>query len=239
MSSSDLFPVGLTTISYSATDSNDNVSNYSFDVTVNNTFSPTNTAVIIAGIDPIQAGTDFSLSADFIDDNLTSVTWYFSSDGDFTMGDMAEITDTSGTISGGVVSGTFNFDASQTGVYTVKVVVEDACGETAEATYDYVVVYDPSGGFVTGGGWFNSVAGNMPHNTSAAGKANFGFVAKYKTGKNNVLELGGNTNFQFKAGDFHFKSNVYDEMSLVISGGKKATYRGVGTVNRSGSHKFL
>ena len=28
-------------------------------------------------------------------------------------------------------------------------------------------------------------------------------------------------------------------MSLVISGGKKATYRGTGTVNRSGSHKFL
>ena len=51
--------------------------------------------------------------------------------------------------------------------------------------------------------------------------------------------MGGNTNFQFKEGDFHFKSNVYDEMSLVISGGKKATYRGVGTVNRSGSHKFL
>ena len=75
--------------------------------------------------------------------------------------------------------------------------------------------------------------------SDATGKANFGLVAKYKTGKNNVLELDGNTNFQFKEGNFHFKSNVYDEMSLVISGFKKATYRGIGTVNGSGSHKFM
>ncbi|MGB5417308.1 HYR domain-containing protein, partial [Algibacter sp.] len=230
------FNVGSTTVNATATNSV-GTSSCSFEVTVTNTI-PNNTGGVIAGLDPIQAGTGFSLSANFNDDNLTSATWYFSSDGNLTGTDTAEYSQV-GTIAGGVVSGTFNFDATQTGVYTVKVIVTDACNETAEVTLStYVVVYDPSGGFVTGGGWIDSPDGALA-GTNTVGKANFGLVAKYKTGKNNVLTLDGNTNFQFKEGDLHFKSSVYDEMSLVISGGKKATYRGVGTVNRSGSHKFL
>ena len=73
---------------------------------------------------------------------------------------------------------------------------------------------------------------------NAIGKANFGFNAKYKNGKNNMNEVDGNTNFQFKEGDLDFKSSAHDDMSLVISGAK-ATYRGHGTVNGSGNHKFL
>jgi hypothetical protein len=236
--SGDTFPEGITTVTYTATDIHNNVYSASFDIKVTNTL-PNNTQGIIGGIYPIQAGADFYLSADFNDDNLDSVTWYFSSDGDFTNGDTAEYSFTySGGVSGGTVSRMFNFDASQTGVYTVKVVVTDFCGESAEVKFNYVVIYDPSGGFVTGGGWIYSPVGALV-GSNTKGKANFGFVAKYKTGKNNVLTLDGNTNFQFKEGDFHFKSNEYDEMSLVISGGKKATYRGTGTVNRNGSHKFL
>ncbi len=53
-----------------------------------------------------------------------------------------------------------------------------------------------------------------------------------------MLDLEGNTNFQFSAGNFHFKSSAYDEMTLVISGAK-ATYRGTGTVNGSGDYGFM
>jgi hypothetical protein len=67
------------------------------------------------------------------------------------------------------------------GVYTVTVYVDDDDGgsdqETATA---YIVVYDPNGGFVTGGGWINSEAGFYRLDPAAAGKANFGFVSKYQ-----------------------------------------------------------
>src|SRR5688572_21400080 len=43
------------------------------------------------------------------------------------------------------------------GVYTVTVYVEDdEGGSDQETATAYIVVYDPNGGFVTGGGWFNS-----------------------------------------------------------------------------------
>ena len=119
-------------------------------------------------------------------------------------------------------------------VYQVKAVAGGGCSESIV----YLPVYDPNGGFVTGGGWFYSLPGSMPSNPTTEGKANFGFNAKYKTGKNNTNEVDGNTEFQFKAGNFNFKSSSNEAMSLVISGAK-ATYRGVGTVNGTGTHKFM
>ncbi len=102
----------------------------------------------------------------------------------------------------------------------------------------YLPVYDPNGGFVTGGGWIDSPAGAMiGDKADVVGKANFGFNAKYKTGKNNTNQVDGNTSFQFNAGELHFSSLAYDDMELVISGAK-ATYTGTGTVNGVGSHKF-
>ncbi|HTH32258.1 MAG TPA: T9SS type A sorting domain-containing protein, partial [Lacibacter sp.] len=71
-------------------------------------------------------------------------------------------------------------------------------------------------------------------NTSLVGKANFGFVSKYKKGSSTVE---GNTEFQFTAGDINFKSTLHESGSLVISGAK-ATYRGVGTINGVAGYKF-
>jgi hypothetical protein len=45
------------------------------------------------------------------------------------------------------------------------------------------VVYDPSGGFVTGGGWINSPAGACKLawcTDETVGRANFGFVSQYR-----------------------------------------------------------
>jgi hypothetical protein len=120
-------------------------------------------------------------------------------------------------------------------VYQVKAVVGGGCSISEVV---FLPVYDPAGGFVTGGGWIDSPVGAMTGDkASAVGKANFGFNAKYKTGKNNTSEVDGNTNFQFKAGDLHFSSATHDNMQLVISGAK-ATYTGTGTVNGVGNHKF-
>jgi PKD repeat protein len=70
------------------------------------------------------------------------------------------------------------------GVYSPTVTVtDDDGGVSAAMTWKYVVVYDTSAGFVTGGGWINSPAGAYAANLTLAGKANFGFVSKYKAGQ--------------------------------------------------------
>ncbi len=116
-------------------------------------------------------------------------------------------------------------------VYKVRAVVAGGCAESIA----YLPVYDPNGGFVTGGGWINSPAGAYLADKALVGKANFGFVSKYKKGSNQV---DGNTEFQFKAGDLNFKSTMHESGSLVIAG-KKAIYRGVGTINGISGYKFV
>jgi len=96
-----------------------------------------------------------------------------------------------------------------------------------------IAVYDPSGGFVTGGGWITSPAGAYVANPGLTGKATFGFVSKYKKGQTTP---DGNTEFQFEAAGFNFKSTSYDW--LVVSG-TKAQYKGSGTINGSGDYYFM
>ena len=79
-----------------------------------------------------------------------------------------------------------------------------------------------------------SPVGAFKADESLTGKANFGFVSKYKKGSNRV---DGNTEFQFKAADLNFKSTLHESGTLVISG-KKATYRGEGTINDVPGYKF-
>ena len=57
---------------------------------------------------------------------------------------------------------------------------------------------------------------------SLAGRANFGFVSKYKKG---AAAPEGQTEFQFQAGNLNFHSEAYEW--LVVSGAK-AQYKGTG-----------
>ena len=96
-----------------------------------------------------------------------------------------------------------------------------------------VIVYDPNGGFVTGGGWIDSPAGAYSPDPSLAGKANFGFVSKYQKGANAPT---GETEFQFKAGDLNFHSTTYQ---WLVVAGAKAQYKGEGTINGVAGYSFL
>lgn len=119
------------------------------------------------------------------------------------------------------------------GVYGVTVQVADAEGDMREGRFEYVVIYDPDGGFVTGGGWIASPAGAYVFDPTLAGKATFGFNSKYQKGK---TVPAGETQFQFQTGDFKFHSTAYEW--LVVSGAK-AQYKGVGQVNGAGNYGFL
>jgi len=136
----------------------------------------------------------------------------------------------------GTVSASHVFTSA--GVYMVNLVVTDECGGSSTATqvggFDaMVVIYDPSAGFVTGGGWINSPAGAYATDPGLVGKANFGFESKYAKGATIPT---GDTEFQFKVGNMNFHSTSYDW--LVIAGAR-AQYKGLGTINGSGTYRFM
>jgi hypothetical protein len=118
-------------------------------------------------------------------------------------------------------------------VYAVEVKITDDDTGWYEGNYEYIVVYDPDAGFVTGGGWITSPAGAYPADPGMTGKASFGFVSKYQKGK---TVPDGQTQFQFQAANFNFHSTDYQW--LVIAG-PKAQYKGSGTVNGAGNYGFL
>ena len=120
------------------------------------------------------------------------------------------------------------------GIYTVKIRVnDDDSGTDTESVTAYIVVYDPNGGFVTGGGWINSPAGAYVADPGLTGKANFGFTSKYLPGRNVPT---GNTEFQFHAGNLNFKSTVYE---WLVVAGDRAQFKGDGTINGVGGYGFL
>ena len=176
---------------------------------------------IIAPVDPIALGNEAQVTVEFTDDNLREglIDWGDGND------------DVAGVITEQTV--VWNHTYTAPGVYEIQVKLVDMADEVAEEIYQYIVVYDPSGGFVTGGGWINSPAGAYVDDPLLTGKANFGFVAKYKKGQTVPT---GNTEFQFKAGDLKFNSSLFDW--LVIAG-TKAKFKGVGTINGMGSYGFM
>jgi hypothetical protein len=128
---------------------------------------------------------------------------------------------------------------TEPGIYNFQVCVV-ADGVTLNLCQDVmIVVYDPSGGFVTGGGWIYSDAGAYLPDPTLEGKANFGFVSKYKKG---ATTPDGNTEFQFHAADLNFHSESY-EWLIVTGQGDYAMFKGTGTVNgefcTNGPWKFM
>ncbi len=140
-------------------------------------------------------------------------------------------TTSTGTVSAGTAAASHTYTAP--GVYSVTLTVTDDDGGAGAASSQYVVVYDPSGGFVTGGGFIDSPAGAYAAEPSMTGRANFGFVSKYQKGAKVPT---GQTQFQFQAGNLNFHSTAYE---WLVVAGPKAQYKGTGTINGTGSYGFL
>ncbi|MCI0536808.1 MAG: choice-of-anchor D domain-containing protein, partial [Verrucomicrobiales bacterium] len=203
-----------------------------FDLVVNNV-APTVTIHAPASGFLQTVSTAITFAGSFADPGVTdthTAQWKISS---------ATVPETAiaGTIDNGIVTDGISFPSP--GVYTVKLEVTDNDGGVGEATTlendlpAYLVIYDPNGGFVTGGGWVWSPAGALVVDPDLEGKATFGFVAKYKKGAK-VPE--GNTEFQFKAGELNFSSSVY--RWLVVSGAR-AQFKGSGMINGEAGYGFM
>jgi PKD domain len=177
---------------------------------------------------PIAKGNPASITVSFTDTGNQGHSYTFSWD------DGSPNTTGSFSTNGPSGSYTANHTYAAAGVYSVTVTVTDDCGAASDAyIFQYVVVYDPQGGFVTGGGWIISPTDAYAANPSLTGRANFGFVSKYQRGASIPT---GETEFQFQMANFNFHSTVYE---WLVVAGPKAQYKGSGTINGSGDYGFL
>ncbi len=162
---------------------------------------------------------DGSLSSDPDGDPLT-YAWTF--------GDGATGTD---------VAPTHSYTAA--GIYNVCLTVNDGSLASAPAC-TLAVVYDPSAGFVTGGGWIDSPAGAYKADETLAGRATFGFMSKYQKGASIPT---GNAAFEFALAGLDFSSTSYNWL-VVNQAGTNAQFKGSGLVNgaadpNGNAYKFM
>jgi hypothetical protein len=203
-------------------------------VSINVTNVPPTVAAIVSPTNPVPLGASITITTSFTDpggaaDNPYAIVVNWGNDP--VSGLPLAPTSTTMTTPG-AISQSHAYAAA--GIYTITVTVTDKNGGIgSNTTTSFVVVYDPNGGFVTGGGWINSPAGAYVADASLAGKATFGFVSKYKKGQS-VPD--GNTEFQFHAAGMNFASTAYEWLVLA---GARAQYKGTGTINGAGNYGFL
>jgi PKD repeat protein len=187
---------------------------------------PTITA-ITGPTGPLPLGSGVSLTGSFTDPGTpdTHTATFAWGDGASSSGAITE-SGGSGTASGSHVY-------TMPGVYRMTLTVTDDDGGSDTEEFLFAVIFDPTGSFVTGGGWINSPLGAYALNPALTGKASFGFVSKYLKG---ATVPSGNTQFQFQAGDISFHSTAYEW--LVIAGAR-AQYKGTGMINGAGVYGFM
>lgn len=237
-----IFEKGLTIVTWTITDDSDNSTQVSQNVTVVNPLPLPNS--FITTYDPIHIDSMVTISTSSDDDNLVYAYWEWG-DGNSSTTDIGNISE--------------SHQYSEPGVYSPAIVLIDVCGdstvtyvsdsiviedpnlksaslatEEADNTIKrYIVIYDPEGGFVTGGGLIYSPAGASNWYPEATGVASFGFVSKYVKNKVNP---DGNTAFKFQAGDLDFKSTEYE---WLVVAGSKAKFKGWGKINGEGEYGFI
>lgn len=127
----------------------------------------------------------------------------------------------------GKVTGNYKFNSP--GVYKLQMNVTDQNGITSYANTNndldaIVVIYDPNGGYTYGGGYYDSPKGALRADQNATGKASYGFTINYFKNSTNPK---GETQFEFKVGEFEFNALNFDY--LVISN-SMAQFKGTGKI---------
>jgi len=220
---------GVYTVTLTVTDDDGQSSSATATATINNV-APT-VGAITAPIAPVSVGTPITASAAFTDPGTLdthTAEWVW---------DWPDGTPEPGSVTQGAGSGsvTDSHTYTEAGLYRIRLAVTDDDGDSGQSpVFAYVVVYDPAAGFVTAGGWIDSPAGAYKPNPTLAGKANFGFNAKYKKGAEVPT---GQAEFQFHAAGLNLHSIDYEW--LVVTGSDYALLKGSGTINGGGDYRFM
>jgi hypothetical protein len=183
----------------------------------------------------VPVGTSVNASVSFSDagthdTHTASVTW------DDAAVTGATVSETNGA---GTASGSHVYTAP--GIYSISITVtDDDTGATTATATSYVVVYDASGGRVTGGTNFPSPSGaytpNDPLDTNYIGDAHIGFNVRYNNPGDTVPN--GQADFRFNAADLDFKATGFTWL-VVENSQTRAYFRGTGKVNNVAGYDFL
>lgn len=172
---------------------------------------------------PFKIGSTVSLNGVFWDKpgNKHTAKWLL----DGSAATNGAVTEPSGN-QNGKVSSSYKFNSP--GVYKLQMNVTDQSGVTSYANTNgdleaIVVIYDPNGGNVYGGGWYNSPTGALAGTPSATGKASYGFAVNYKY----ATKPQGETQFEFKIGAFEFNAVNFDYLAV---NGAIAQFKGTGKI---------
>jgi hypothetical protein len=130
----------------------------------------------------------------------------------------------------GTATGTVTYPGP--GVYSVDVTVTDRSGMSSTATHQFIVIFDPTGGRVSGSGAFwsepRSYLGNGPRWGTIA---LFGYDARYP--RNSTTPIGSTR--LLLLGGFSFLSTAYD---YLVVNDTIAVAEGVGRVNGQGGYRM-
>ncbi|MDH4140412.1 MAG: PKD domain-containing protein [Coriobacteriia bacterium] len=170
---------------------------------------------------PVAAGAEVVVEASFTDADTDDTHTAMIDWGD------GCTTDCTVREAGGCGTATGSHVYSNTGAYSVNVRVVDEHSCCCSSCYEYVVVFDPDAGFVTGRGWIESPAGAYSLDPELSGRADFSFDSRYEK-VSPVPE--GTTEFSLRAGGLDFRSNT-QEWLVVNGGGSEARFKGSGTLN--------
>jgi len=122
---------------------------------------------------------------------------------------------------------------SSAGVYSIRLTVRDKDGGSdTKLSSAPIVVFDPAGGRLTGGGWVASPAGAVAFAPTAAGKLTFSLNARYEPGSSIPT---GKAELNLTVGKLEFRSTSLD---WLVATEASAQVQGRGTVNGSGDYAF-
>lgn len=225
-----VFPAGVTTVTWTVTDSHGHVASASQLVNV----AVSNAPPQISGITTSSAGNILAAGSS----TLLTVNWTDeATGGPYTL--EVNWNDNSATT---ILTGINTQSASlphtyiNSGIYEPIIKITDGSNASVTSTLQYIVVYVTGNQFTTGGGNFTAPAGSLTSNSGLSGKVNMGSNCKPANGGG----FQGNMEMNFQSANIKFKSSSPTSWDyLSIGGCFLAAFKGSGTVNGTGNYGIL